>query len=330
MGRVFVAGSINMDVVATAERHPKVGETVAGKAGALLSRRQGREPGRGRRQARRADHADRAAWQGCVRRGVEDVPRRAGRRSRPSCRDADAHTGTAIITVANADNTIVVIPGANALVDADDVAAPLRLQRATSRSASSKFRCPPSPLSSSAPAPPAQPRSSIPAPAQTMSRRAARRSSTSSCSTRPSLASSQAPSCRDSDDAATFIDGGATTCRRARTRPSASRSAGAACWRSSAREEHRRSRPRGEGGRHHRRRRLFCRRAGRAAGRRQIHSRRARLRQRRRLDLRAADGRGAVDADGGGSSGRYLQVPAKPGPITPGRVCGRCLPPRPC
>jgi ribokinase len=37
---------------------------------------------------------------------------------------AEAHTGTAIITVANADNTIVVIPGANALVSADDVAAP--------------------------------------------------------------------------------------------------------------------------------------------------------------------------------------------------------------
>src|SRR3982750_3290106 len=32
MGRVFVAGSINMDVVATAIRHPKVGETVAGQA----------------------------------------------------------------------------------------------------------------------------------------------------------------------------------------------------------------------------------------------------------------------------------------------------------
>src|SRR3981189_1289031 len=32
MGRVFVAGSINMDVVATADRHPQVGETVAGKS----------------------------------------------------------------------------------------------------------------------------------------------------------------------------------------------------------------------------------------------------------------------------------------------------------
>src|ERR1700742_4231011 len=32
MGRVFVAGSINMDVVAMANRHPRIGETVAGNA----------------------------------------------------------------------------------------------------------------------------------------------------------------------------------------------------------------------------------------------------------------------------------------------------------
>jgi ribokinase len=37
---------------------------------------------------------------------------------------AGVHTGTAIITVAKADNTIVVIPGANGLVSAADVAAP--------------------------------------------------------------------------------------------------------------------------------------------------------------------------------------------------------------
>ena len=40
-------------------------------------------------------------------------------------KDAEAHTGTAIITVANADNTIVVVPGANAMVDANDIAAPV-------------------------------------------------------------------------------------------------------------------------------------------------------------------------------------------------------------
>ena len=32
MGHVFIAGSINMDVVAAADRHPKVGETVAGRS----------------------------------------------------------------------------------------------------------------------------------------------------------------------------------------------------------------------------------------------------------------------------------------------------------
>ena len=37
---------------------------------------------------------------------------------------SEAHTGTALITIANANNTIVVVPGANVLVSAADVAAP--------------------------------------------------------------------------------------------------------------------------------------------------------------------------------------------------------------
>jgi len=124
MGRVFVAGSINMDVVATAGRHPRVGETVAGNAVLYFP------GGKGANQAVAAaklgapttligrlgkdafGHELKAflAAQGIDLSFVQDT--------------SEAHTGTAIITVANADNTIVVIPGANALVSAADVAAP--------------------------------------------------------------------------------------------------------------------------------------------------------------------------------------------------------------
>jgi ribokinase len=123
MGRVFVAGSINMDVVATADRHPRVGETVAGKAVLYFP------GGKGANQAVSAaklgapttligrlgtdafghDLKTFLAAQGVDLSYVQDT--------------AEIHSGTAIITVANADNTIVVIPGANALVSAADVAA---------------------------------------------------------------------------------------------------------------------------------------------------------------------------------------------------------------
>ena len=123
MGRVFVAGSINMDVVATAERHPKVGETVAGKEVLYF-------PG-----GKGANQAVAAAKQGVLttligRLGEDtfghDLRTFLAAQSVDlgSVQDtADAPTGTAIITVANSDNTIVVIPGANALVSAADVAA---------------------------------------------------------------------------------------------------------------------------------------------------------------------------------------------------------------
>jgi ribokinase len=125
MGRVFVAGSINMDVVATADRHPRIGETVAGNAVLYFP------GGKGANQAVAA--AKLGAPTTLIGRlgkdafGDELKAFLAAQRVDLSFvqQTAESHTGTAIITVAKADNTIVVIPGANALVDAADVAAPL-------------------------------------------------------------------------------------------------------------------------------------------------------------------------------------------------------------
>jgi ribokinase len=125
MGRVFVAGSINMDVVATAERHPRLGETITGDAVLYF-------PG-----GKGANQAVAAAKLGAPTALI-------GRLGKDAFGDqlkaflatqgvdlslvqqaSDAHTGTALITIANADNTIVVVPGANALVSAADVAMPV-------------------------------------------------------------------------------------------------------------------------------------------------------------------------------------------------------------
>jgi ribokinase len=124
MGRVFVAGSINMDMVATAERHPRLGETVAGRDVLYF-------PG-----GKGANQAVAAAKLGADTTLIGRVGTDAfGRdlRAYLAAQDVDltyvqetpeAHTGTAIITVANADNTIIVIPGANALLSAADVTMP--------------------------------------------------------------------------------------------------------------------------------------------------------------------------------------------------------------
>src|SRR6188508_397586 len=124
MGRVFVAGSINMDVVATAERHPRLGETVTGDALLYLP------GGKGANQAVAA--AKLGAPTALIGRLGKDAfgdqlkAFLAAQEIDLSFVQAtrEAHTGTALITAANADNTIVVIPGANALVSTTDVAAP--------------------------------------------------------------------------------------------------------------------------------------------------------------------------------------------------------------
>jgi ribokinase len=124
MGRVFVAGSINMDVVATAERHPRIGETVAGHAVLYFP------GGKGANQAVAA--AKLGAPTALIGRLGKDMFGDELKRFLAAQaidlsfvhETADAHSGTALITIANADNTIVVIPGANALVTAADVSAP--------------------------------------------------------------------------------------------------------------------------------------------------------------------------------------------------------------
>ena len=125
MGRVFVAGSINMDVVATAERHPRIGETVTGDAVLYF-------PG-----GKGVNQAVAAARLGAPTRLIGRLGKDAfgdELKAFLAAQGVDlsfvqqtsaAHTGTAVIIIANADNTIVVIPGANALVSAADVAAPV-------------------------------------------------------------------------------------------------------------------------------------------------------------------------------------------------------------
>lgn len=116
-----VLGSINLDLIATAERLPGPGETVGG---GVLSRQPG---GKGANQAVAAARLDgRSRLIGAVGRDE------AGREMLASLNAAgvdtrdvalrDADTGTALIFVdATGENQIVVCPGANSLVTVDAV-----------------------------------------------------------------------------------------------------------------------------------------------------------------------------------------------------------------
>lgn len=114
MSRVFVVGSINMDVVATADRHPRPGETVPGSELGFS------EGGKGANQAVASSRAG-AETVMVGRLGDDDFGRRLEAFLRDEGLDLEhvesesgVPTGTAVVTVADSESAIVVIPGANA------------------------------------------------------------------------------------------------------------------------------------------------------------------------------------------------------------------------
>lgn len=123
MSRVFVVGSINMDVVATADRHPRLGETVTGEELHFFP------GGKGANQAVAAHRAD-AETRLVGRLGEDDFGDRleaflrdAGLALDHVEREPKLPTGTALVTVAGSQNTIVVVPGANGALRPGDVQA---------------------------------------------------------------------------------------------------------------------------------------------------------------------------------------------------------------
>lgn len=121
MGRVLVAGSIIMDVVATAARHPKVGETILGREMFFFP------GGKGANQAVAAARLGApAALVGRIGRDGFGAQMQAFLASQgvdlTNVRDCEAAaTGTALIVVAGNDNAIVVVAAANAEVSVLDI-----------------------------------------------------------------------------------------------------------------------------------------------------------------------------------------------------------------
>lgn len=124
MGRIYVAGSVNMDITVQVDQRPKLGETVVGND---LEFGLG---GKGTNQAIAASRLGSAVSMigkvGTDNFGDELLERlEAEDLSLEHLERADDEpSGTALITVdENSENSIVIVPGANAAVEPDDVTA---------------------------------------------------------------------------------------------------------------------------------------------------------------------------------------------------------------
>lgn len=122
MPAVYVAGSLNADLVVRAERHPRLGETVAGHD---FSRYPG---GKGANQALAAARLGAETWMigkvGSDAFGDElsAYLAKSGVHVERVTRTDRAPTGVALVVVAESgENTVVVVPGANDLLTTLDV-----------------------------------------------------------------------------------------------------------------------------------------------------------------------------------------------------------------
>lgn len=118
MSRVVVVGSINADLTVQVERHPVPGETLLGTGGEV------NPGGKGANQAVAAARAGaRVALVSAVGNDAYAAPAtrilRASGVALEAVETVDGVTGLAVITVSSdGENSIIVVPGANAAVDA--------------------------------------------------------------------------------------------------------------------------------------------------------------------------------------------------------------------
>lgn len=122
-GRVVVVGSVNRDLVVGVDRHPAPGETLLGTT--LVTTTGGKGGNQATAAARAGAPTLLVARIGADEGGRECLAelRGAGVDTTFTHVDPDAPTGTAVVTVAGGENTIVVVPGANGRLE--DTPVPL-------------------------------------------------------------------------------------------------------------------------------------------------------------------------------------------------------------
>jgi len=117
---ITVFGSINMDLIATTERLPKPGETVAGNGFATAAGGKGANQALAARRSGRYVHMAGAVGKDSFAADALALLDDAGT-DLSLVKHVDGPTGTALILVGgDGENMIAVVPGANGVVTADD------------------------------------------------------------------------------------------------------------------------------------------------------------------------------------------------------------------